>query len=230
MQARRITPILACLLVAAAAAAVFTCDSAQARDADRINAIINELDPKQTVGKPRKPWGHTTTKRKSMRPDRRVLPEVPQEYDYESAVRSGAYSMTVNFRPGSIRIPSGARDALDDLGHALESRRLKGLKFLIIGHTDAVGSRASNQWLSERRARAVRDYLLAHFDIAPHRLVAIGFGEEYLADSRRPGARVNRRVEVAVLDAADVDVTGYRPYDEEYAVSRSVQSKWRYRH
>ena len=34
--------------------------------------------------------------------------------------------------------------------------------FAIEGHTDSVGSKSSNQALSERRANAVRDYLIAN--------------------------------------------------------------------
>ena len=48
--------------------------------------------------------------------------------------------------------------------------------FTIEGHTDSVGSKSSNQLLSERRANAVRDYLIAN-GIAAERLTAAGFGE-----------------------------------------------------
>lgn len=69
--------------------------------------------------------------------------------------------------------------------------------FAIEGHTDSVGSKSSNQSLSERRANAVRDYLIAN-GIAADRLSAAGYGEDNpIADNKtRAGRAENRRVEV----------------------------------
>ncbi|AXS41577.1 OmpA family protein [Breoghania sp. L-A4] len=47
-------------------------------------------------------------------------------------------------------------------------------------------SDAYNADLSERRALAVRDYLLSHFNIDEHRLIAIGFGETHLKSPSTP--------------------------------------------
>ena len=69
--------------------------------------------------------------------------------------------------------------------------------FAIGGHTDSVGSNSSNQLLSERRANAVRDYLIAN-GISADRLTAVGFGETNPIDDNatRSGRANNRRVEV----------------------------------
>ena len=69
--------------------------------------------------------------------------------------------------------------------------------FSIEGHTDSDGSKSSNQALSERRANAVRDYLIAN-GISADRLSASGFGEANpIANNRtRAGKKENRRVEV----------------------------------
>lgn len=69
--------------------------------------------------------------------------------------------------------------------------------FSINGHTDSVGSKSTNQLLSERRANAVRDYLIAN-GIDAERLSAAGFGEDYpiASNSTRNGRKENRRVEV----------------------------------
>ncbi|MBT8265680.1 MAG: OmpA family protein [Bacteroidia bacterium] len=69
--------------------------------------------------------------------------------------------------------------------------------FSIEGHTDSVGSSSSNKLLSERRANAVRDYLIAN-GINADRLTAVGLGEEYPIDNNktRSGRKNNRRVEV----------------------------------
>ena len=69
--------------------------------------------------------------------------------------------------------------------------------FYIDGHTDSVGSDKSNKLLSERRANAVRDWLIAN-GIDKDRLTARGFGEENPIDSNKTaaGRTNNRRVEV----------------------------------
>jgi OOP family OmpA-OmpF porin len=69
---------------------------------------------------------------------------------------------------------------------------------LIAGFTDSVGEDAYNQKLSERRAGAVRQYLIDNFGIEPKRLVARGGGESRpVADnSTEVGRAENRRVEI----------------------------------
>jgi len=67
------------------------------------------------------------------------------------------------------------------------------------GHTDSIGTERYNQGLSERRARAVRDYLVKK-GINPARITTRGFGEtKPIADNKtRDGRAKNRRVEIRV--------------------------------
>ena len=67
----------------------------------------------------------------------------------------------------------------------------------IHGHTCWIGTEAYNQGLSERRATAVIDYLVAH-GVAKNRLTMKGFGETKPAASNetREGRELNLRVEV----------------------------------
>ena len=71
---------------------------------------------------------------------------------------------------------------------------------VVEGHTDAVGTEAYNQSLSERRAMAVREVLVSEFGIQPGRVDAIGFGEARpVADNdSEEGRAINRRVEAVV--------------------------------
>jgi outer membrane protein OmpA-like peptidoglycan-associated protein len=50
-------------------------------------------------------------------------------------------------------------------------------KIRIAGYTSASGTEAYNQKLSERRAKAVQEYLINEGGIAPERLSTIGYGE-----------------------------------------------------
>ncbi len=67
------------------------------------------------------------------------------------------------------------------------------------GHTDSIGDPASNQALSEARAAAVRDHLVAA-GIAPERLTSIGYGQSQPAadNATAEGRAANRRVAFVV--------------------------------
>ena len=73
--------------------------------------------------------------------------------------------------------------------------------FVIAGHTDSVGSDKSNQLLSERRAAAVRDYLIAN-GINADRLKTVGYGESKPVDTNKTpaGRQNNRRTEVTLAN------------------------------
>jgi len=70
----------------------------------------------------------------------------------------------------------------------------------IEGHTDSRGSETYNQALSERRAYAVRDYLIRNTDISPSRISARGYGESRpIASNDTPqGRQRNRRVTAVI--------------------------------
>ena len=72
--------------------------------------------------------------------------------------------------------------------------------FSLEGHTDSQGAKTSNKLLSERRANAVRDYLISN-GISADRLTAKGFGEGFPIDSNSTasGRKNNRRVEVKLV-------------------------------
>jgi outer membrane protein OmpA-like peptidoglycan-associated protein len=76
-----------------------------------------------------------------------------------------------------------------------------GIQVEISGHTDKVGSKAYNKDLSQRRANAVKNYLV-NKGIDARRIVSAGYGEEKpLAsnDDELEGRELNRRVEFVVI-------------------------------
>jgi len=113
----------------------------------------------------------------------------------ESQVKSLANQ--VHFDIGSDRLHSSSFPALDSLGDWLS--RYPGLQAAITGHTDNTHTAAFNQSLSERRARAVVDYLSGR-GIEKERLSFLGFGDRFpLASNKTIDGRArNRRVEIVL--------------------------------
>ena len=97
----------------------------------------------------------------------------------------------------SVLRPEAERE-LDQLATDLDRvSDIRGIR--ITGHTDSVGTEAYNQSLSERRANAVRDYLVGQ-DVAADLITTRGMGESQpVADNdTAAGRQKNRRVEVEV--------------------------------
>lgn len=101
----------------------------------------------------------------------------------------------INFDFNSDRIKDESKPTLDKVVAILRAKA--DWKITIEGHTDAVGSAEYNQQLSERRANAVKSYLVAA-GIAPSRLKAMGFGfsKPIASNDTTLGRAQNRRVEL----------------------------------
>jgi outer membrane protein OmpA-like peptidoglycan-associated protein/predicted nucleic acid-binding Zn-ribbon protein len=99
-------------------------------------------------------------------------------------------------------------ETIDEAAHATLAKLAELAKLyddrslLILGHTDALGEAAYNQYLSTRRAEVVRDFLVENFEIEETRLAIEGRGEEQpiASNATRDGRMANRRVEVLLLN------------------------------
>lgn len=120
----------------------------------------------------------------------------------EKLVEAPSINLKVYFEFDSAILKPEAMDVLDTLGEALSSGELSGHRFELAGHTDAVGSDAYNLDLSQRRAKAVLDYVVTAFGIDPARIDAVGYGESQLLDPADPEGDINRRVQVTRLGPA----------------------------
>lgn len=101
----------------------------------------------------------------------------------------------VLFDTGQATLKSGADGTLDRLATALRDKT--GRKVTIEGHTDNVGSDASNQGLSERRAQAVQSGLTER-GVARSQITTLGKGENFpiASNDSVDGRQSNRRVEL----------------------------------
>jgi outer membrane protein OmpA-like peptidoglycan-associated protein len=93
----------------------------------------------------------------------------------------------------------GAQVKLNSVAEAL-TQQDPDSKMVVEGHTDSQGGQRYNQELSQRRAEAVRDYLVSR-GIAADRVTSQGFGStRSVAENTSPEGRANnRRVEIVVV-------------------------------
>lgn len=101
------------------------------------------------------------------------------------------------FDTGKTALKPGAKSTLTKIAKQLQSD--PSLKIAVEGHTDSVGGTAKNQALSEKRANAVRDFLISAGIPADH-ITASGKGEEapIATNKTAAGRQQNRRVELVI--------------------------------
>ncbi|AEM70729.1 OmpA/MotB domain protein [Allomuricauda ruestringensis DSM 13258] len=121
-------------------------------------------------------------------------PEVTQEVQKQL----NDYAKTILFDTGKATIKPESVTVMVDIIQILNE--YPNAKFTVEGHTDSVGSKESNQKLSEARANSVRDFLINE-GISGNRLTAIGYGEEkpIASNGTKIGRKQNRRVEINLI-------------------------------
>lgn len=119
----------------------------------------------------------------------------------------------INFEFDSAQLEPEDRELLSRVVGVLLTSR--DYRIQVFGHTDDVGSASYNQRLSERRAQAVADYLIAS-GIDAGIITAKGFGKTRpLVDDTTEEARArNRRVELGIIDSS-VDYRGVDPDQQQ---------------
>ncbi len=108
----------------------------------------------------------------------------------------------VEFETGSEKIKGATSfTVLDAVVSALKNDRQIFL-IEVGGHTDNAGDAASNKTLSQKRAEAVKAYLVSK-GLETGRLTAVGYGQEKpIGDNKTPaGKQKNRRVEFNILSS-----------------------------
>lgn len=117
----------------------------------------------------------------------------------------------VTFARGSAEINAGFQQTLDAVADSLV--RYPNSLIDVYGFTDTTGTAAFNQGLSERRARAVADYLAAR-GVARSRMETRGYGEDYDFLRVKTGDNVNeplnRRVEIKIVPISQDQVNAAR--------------------
>ena len=141
------------------------------------------------------PWGDGSNYAITVVVKEAMKQDVTSSALFEALNRDGHVALYINFDTGKATIRPDSQPVIDQVAEMLQSN--PGLKLNVEGHTDSVGSPASNKALSENRAKAVVAALAAK-GIDGKRLTAVGWGQDkpvadYLTEE---GRAKNRRVEL----------------------------------
>ena len=170
------------LLIFVLAASFFTPSLlAFAEDAPSAGQILRKLEaaPRAEVA----PEDRVTIRQLKRRPDmRRIAPSI----DIQG----------INFAFGSAAIPGSERWKVENIGDAINQLLDNNPEAVILieGHTDAVGSRANNQRLSEARAFSLKRDLARYFGVPSYNVETVGYGEDFLLLPTTEENWRNRRV------------------------------------
>jgi OOP family OmpA-OmpF porin len=112
-------------------------------------------------------------------------------------IEKGRQKINVKFNFDNSTIKKGYYKDINNLVKVMKN--YPGLKVVIEGHTDNVGNAAYNKKLSQKRAYAVKKYMVTK-GIDANRIKARGFGKDrpIASNKTNKGRLKNRRVEAAV--------------------------------
>lgn len=130
-------------------------------------------------------------------PDPETLAQLLFEPRYRSSDGQpveNLFAMRIQFEFDSTAVVPESLPLLDSVGEMMALPQVRGRSIVVEGHTDARGTDAYNDSLSQRRAAAIKQYLADAFDIDASRLVVTGKGERSPHDRADPHAPINRRV------------------------------------
>lgn len=112
---------------------------------------------------------------------------------FKPAVR---YSLpATSFKLGSAELPDTLKKQLEVFAEVLKGKKGSGKTVRIEGHADASGAAAANQTLSQKRAEAVKEYLV-ELGADATMLSPVGVGANAPKNQKDPFAPENRRVEI----------------------------------
>lgn len=109
----------------------------------------------------------------------------------------------IQFPSGSAEIKPENFSLLTKLQQVI--REFPDAGITIAGNTDSRGDEDTNQALSQKRANAVRDYLLANMSLDAGRVTAVGYGENQpiATNDTEQGRAKNRRIDVTIDLSSD---------------------------
>jgi outer membrane protein OmpA-like peptidoglycan-associated protein len=140
-------------------------------------------------------------------PAPRVVPAPPVVRTVEDRLNQLFKLSPIEFDVNRATIRTTSRATLDEAASIIKSNPQAG-NLMIIGHTDSDGSASSNLSLSQRRADAVKTYLVTQRGVNAGRLMTDGKGESQLLispENSRADKQRNRRIEWRRMSSAPLN-------------------------
>jgi outer membrane protein OmpA-like peptidoglycan-associated protein len=200
---KKVIPLFLCGVLVGGQFLLMDCRLAMAQSVIATDDLVKALADK-------KPAQMSSVEIEAQKSVKAVLTDVSKSVKIESSVKIKidksaqkdyvpAIDLAVYFDFDSAEITDKAKATLDPLSRALQSPSLKGATIVLAGFTDAAGKFDYNKDLSQRRATAVKGYLVSGHGMPAQQLVDVGFGELHLKDPNDPKSAVNRRVQIINL-------------------------------
>ena len=155
------------------------------------------------------------------------LAALPTPEECVELINAAGNKRKISFAPSSSDIEADAMETIDAIADIL--RDCQSVQIEISGHTDSQGREVMNQQLSQARADAVLNAIMAR-RVLTSNLTAKGYGESQpIADNKtEEGREANRRIEFRLVetetDAPEVGATDDAP-DAEAAESKAEESQ-----
>ena len=174
-----------------------TVNAPDAAALDKMVADLQAAAPAMTV-KAEGPLNEQSEIDNSLTASQAAMDNLGQDPDPRDVARALSLQV-VNFEVDKAVIPEVNKPLLNNTVKIMQ--QVPNMKLMIIGHTDKTADAAYNMKLSQERAQAMKDYLVAQ-GADPSKLMTKGMGEtDPIADNATDQGRFrNRRIEFVVYD------------------------------
>ena len=174
-----------------------TVNAPDAAALDKMVADLQAAAPAMTV-KAEAPLNEQSEIDNSLTASQAAMDNLGQDPDPRDVARALSLQV-VNFEVDKAVIPEVNKPLLNNTVKIMQ--QVPNMKLMIIGHTDKTADAAYNMKLSQERAQAMKDYLVAQ-GADPSKLMTKGMGEtDPIADNATDQGRFrNRRIEFVVYD------------------------------
>ena len=129
---------------------------------------------------------------------KQLNPQSLKKKTKKKAFPPGQIELAIEFKGDTDQLEDSSLPLLQNLGSALQDKRLQASSYVIEGHTESRGSARYSFLLSKQQADAVRSYLIEH-GIGANRLRSEGKGFKEPQDESNPLASSNRRIRVVLV-------------------------------
>ena len=169
-----------------------------------LNAFLANNKQSVAPAQPKVKFRGISFKKKAPAPQEKPVTQGNNETSSAKTCQAGSQSVAVsiNFQSNSSSIRESDSQLIKNIAQAMNSPQLANCFFVVEGHTDAKGNDYYNLWLSQERAREVKNQLAA-LQVTGRRLVEVGKGESQLFNDNKPLAAENRRVEFRVINSTN---------------------------